>query len=178
LHSNNKDMNLNKESIYKLENIEDIKKFIVGGKAVLTLESKKTGRWFTYRIKKAKKDDDNSPFFVSVLTGMNNDSAYTYMGTIFKNADKLNFKLTKNSKIGEDALSYKAFIFFFNLLLNNKAHDDLSIYHRGVCARCGKTLTVPESLVNGFGKECMLLNNNRLINVSNKNNYKIGVDLI
>jgi len=154
-------MNLNKESIYKLENNEDIKKFIVGGKAILTLESEKTGRWFTYRIKKAKKDDDNSSFFVSVLTGLNNDSAYSYMGTIFKNLDKLNFKLTKNSKIGEDALSYKAFIFFFNLLLNNKKHNDLSVYHRGVCCVCGKKLTTPESLKNGIGPFCLSVNSKK-----------------
>ena len=160
-------MNLNKENIYKLESVEDIKRFIVGGKAILTLESKRTGKWFTYRIKKANKDDDNSPFFVSVLTGMDNDSAYTYMGTIFQNENKLNFKLTKNSKIKEDALSYKAFIFFFNLLLNNKLHEEICIYHRGICARCGRTLTVPESLI-------MSLSNMTLSNVHKQKINKIN----
>lgn len=146
-------MELNRESIYKFDSVENVKMFLVGGKAILTLESKKTGRWFTYRIKRAKKDDEKSPFFVSVLTGMNNDSAYTYMGTIFNN-DKLSFKLTKNSKIGEDALSYKAFNFFFSLLMENKLHSDLVVYHRGVCGRCGRALTVPESLITGLGPEC------------------------
>jgi len=146
-------MELNRESIYKFDSVENVKMFLVGGKAILTLESKKTGRWFTYRIKGAKKDDEKSPFFVSVLTGMNNDSAYTYMGTIFNN-DKLSFKLTKNSKIGEDALSYKAFNFFFSLLMENKLHPDLVVYHRGVCGRCGRALTVPESLITGLGPEC------------------------
>ena len=165
MYSNQKrDMNLNKENIYKLESVEDIKRFLVGGKAIMTLESKRTGKWFTYRIKKAKKDD-NSPFFVSVLTGMDNDSAYTYMGTIFKNENKLNFKLTKASKIKEDALSYKAFIFFFNLLLNNSLHEEISIYHRGVCGRCGRTLTVPESLITGFGPECRGLTTKSLSSV-------------
>ena len=116
-------MELNRESVYKFENVEDIKKFIVGGKAIMTLESKRSSRWFTYKIKRAKKDDLTSPFFVSVLTGMDNESAYTYMGTIFDNAGKLTFTLTKNSKIGEDALSYKAFSFFFKLLLENKLHS-------------------------------------------------------
>ena len=170
----NLNLSFNKENIYKLENAEDIKRFVIGGKAIMTLESKRTGKWFTYRIKKAKKDDDNSPFFVSVLTGMNNDSAYTYMGTIFKNEDKLNFKLTKNSKIGEDALSYKAFIFFFNLLQNNTLHEEISIYHRGVCARCGRSLTVPESLINGFGKECMSLSSMTLSKVRKQKIQKIN----
>lgn len=147
-------MTLNKESIYKLENVEDIKRFIIGGKAIMTLESKRTGSWFTYKIKKSKKDDVNSPFFVSVLTGLDNESAYTYMGTIFNNDNKLKFTLTKNSKIGEDALSYKAFNFFFKLLLENKLHEEISIYHRGVCCVCGKSLTTPESLKNGIGPFC------------------------
>lgn len=56
-------MKLNKENIYKLENVEDIKRFILGGKAIMTLESKRTGRWFTYKIKRAKKEDEKSPFF-------------------------------------------------------------------------------------------------------------------
>jgi len=147
-------MEINKENIYKLENASDVKKFIIGGKAILTLESTKTGRWFTYKIKKAKKDDEKSPFFVSVLTGGDNESAYTYMGTIFNN-DRLSFKLTKNSKIGEDALSYKAFNFFFNLLINNdKLHSEMNVYHRGICAVCGRPLTTPESLIIGIGPIC------------------------
>ena len=144
----------NKESIYKLENVEDIKKFIVGGKAIITLESRKTGSWFTYRIKRAKKDDKNSPFFVSVLTGCDNESAYTYMGTIFINNDKLSFRLTKNSKIREEATSYKAFNFFFNLLMNDKIHPEMVVYHRGICCVCGRPLTTPDSLISGIGPIC------------------------
>jgi len=171
-------MELNKENVYKLVNIDDIKRFITGGKAIMTLESNKTGRWFTYRIKKAKKDEDNSPFFVSVLTGNDNESAYTYMGTIFKNDNKYLFKLTKNSKIGEDALSYKGFNFFFNLLMNNKVHEDMTIYHRGVCGRCGRILTVPESLVTGLGPECRGLVEKCIKDVRKKKLQKINRKLV
>lgn len=143
-----------KEKIYKLENIEDIKRFIVGGRAIMTLESKRTGRWFTFKIKKAKKDEEKSPFFVSVLTGSDNESSYTYMGTIFQNDGKLKFSLTKNSKISKDALSYKAFSFFFNLLINDKLHEEIIVYHRGLCSVCGKSLTQPESLKSGVGPIC------------------------
>lgn len=143
------------EQRYKLESVENIKNFIVGGKAIFTLESKVSGNWFTYRITKAKSE--TPLFFVSVLTGVNNESAYTYMGTIFENDGKLNFRLTQKSKIGKDALSFKAFDFFFNLLMKNRVHSDLNVYHLGVCARCGKTLTVPESLENGYGPECIKL---------------------
>jgi len=170
-------MMLNKESIYKLENIEDIKRFIIGGNAIMTLESKKTGRWFTYKIKKSNKEDDKSPYFVSVLTGNDNETAYTYMGTIFSN-DKLSFNLTKKSKISDDALSYKAFNFFFNLLLNNKLHDDIEIYHRDICSVCGKKLTTPESLKSGMGPFCRGTMNVSIKDVRKKKIQKINQKLV
>ena len=151
-------MSLEKRGTYKFENVEDIKKFIVGGNATLTLESEKTGRWFTYRIKKLKNDEENSTFFVSVLTASDNEASYTYMGVIL-NKGKMIFKLTKNSKIGETAMSYKAFEIFFNLLQVNKVHADMNVYHLGVCGRCGRKLTVPESLINGIGPFCGNSNN-------------------
>lgn len=147
-----------KEQLHKLEKIEDIKRFITGGKSIFTLESERTGNWFTYRVKKAKKDDEKSPYFVSVLTGKNNDSAYSYMGTIFNNNGKLVFNLTKKSNMTKDAMSYKAFNFFFDLVQKNKLHKEINFYHKGKCARCGRTLTVPSSILNGFGPECNNLN--------------------
>lgn len=171
-------MTFNKEHIYKFDKIEDIKRFIVGGKAIMTLESKRTGRWFTYKIKKAKKDDDKSPFFVSVLTGQDNENAYTYMGTIFNSNGKFSFSLTKNSKIGEDALSYKAFVFFFNLLMKDTLHEEITIYHRGVCGRCGRALTVPESLITGFGPECRGLTEKSVADVRKKKIQRINRKLM
>ena len=146
------------ENVYKIEDVEDIRNFLIGGKAIMTLESKQSGRWFTYKIKKLKSDRDDAPFFVSVLTGQDNNSAYTYMGTISVNYDKLNFKLTKKSKIGEDALSYKAFNFFFNLLMKGKVHSDMNVYHKGFCAVCGRALTTPESILRGIGPYCNGIN--------------------
>lgn len=149
-------MKLNTESIYLIKNVEDIKKFLIGGYAILTLESKITGKWFTYKIKIKDKNDSLSPLFVSVLTGTDNESSYTYLGTIFKNVSGLCFRLTKNSKISEKSLSYIVFNFFFNMLMNNRLHNDLNVYHRGICAVCGRTLTVPESLESGIGPTCRL----------------------
>jgi hypothetical protein len=141
------------KSIYKFDHIEDIKKFIVGGNAIITLESKRTGRWFTYKIKTSKKIE-NSPFFVSVLTGTDNENSYTYMGIILEKDRKLTFKRTAKSRITEDALSYKAFSFFFGLLNNNKIHPEMGVYHVGRCSVCGKVLTTVDSLKSGIGPYC------------------------
>ena len=143
-----------KENRYKLEAVEEIKMFLTGGKSIFTLESKRSGKWFTYRVNKAKKSDEKSPLFVSLLTGQDNNSAYSYMGTIFNNDGKLAFRLTKKSNMGKDALSVKAFSFFFDLLNKNKTHDEINFYHTGVCCVCGRKLTTPESLKAGIGTYC------------------------
>lgn len=165
---------MKKENLYQFENVQDIKNFIVGGNAIFTLESKVTGNWFTYRIRKMKNDDEKTPLFVSVLTGGDNEGAYTYMGTIF-NYNSLSFKLTTKSKIGTDALSYKAFVFFFNLLMMNKTHKDMGIYHKGICCVCGRALTTPESLKNGIGPFCSgVIYNKKPNKVSIKNKKSLS----
>jgi hypothetical protein len=34
---------------------------------------------------------------------------------------------------------------------------NLEIWHEGRCGRCGRKLTVPESIHNGYGPECIHL---------------------
>ena len=69
--------------------IKNQEQFLFGGKAILTLKSLESGNYYTYKIHSNK---EKTVFFVSVLSGQNNESDYMYIGTIF---DKKNFKLTK-----------------------------------------------------------------------------------
>jgi len=60
--------------------------FLLGGNATITASSTKGGR-FTYRVRLAKPragqaDDGTRRWFVAVLTGPDNSSDYTYLGTI------------------------------------------------------------------------------------------------
>lgn len=135
-----------------LQNIEDIRNFVFGGNATVTLESGKSGKHFTFKVKQSKKDDDTSPYFVSVLSGPDNYSNYSYVGII--NSSKTEFKLTQKSKVSTDAISYKAFNYFFLQLITGKLNEDLHVYHSGKCGRCGRKLTTPESISRGFGSEC------------------------
>ena len=66
--------------INQLEN-NDIKTFIFAGKAIFTITNTNTGNRFTYRVRKAK---DNDIYFVSVLTGSDNTSSYSFIGYIKK----------------------------------------------------------------------------------------------
>jgi hypothetical protein len=61
----------------------------------------------------------------------------------------------KKSRIGPDAPSAKAFAWLFPKLAAGAKLDDLvELYHEGRCGRCGRTLTVPESVATGFGPNC------------------------
>jgi len=141
------------DSKYKqLRDIQDIKNFVFGGNATITLESAKTGKHFTFKVRVAKKDDETSPFFVSLLNGPDNYANYSYVGVI--SFDKKIFKLTQKSKVTIDALSYKAFNFFFTQLVVGKLHEDLRVYHFGKCGRCNRKLTTPTSINLGIGPEC------------------------
>jgi hypothetical protein len=127
--------------------------FIKAGKAIFTVKNEETKNRFTYKVSKCK---DKDIWFVSVLTGSDNDNDYTYIGTVFGET----FKLTKNSKLNKDAISVRAFHWvWYNMVKNNYLGKDMpenvKIYHEGRCGRCGRTLTVPESIESGFGPECV-----------------------
>ena len=141
---------------HQLTNVDDIKKFILAGKATFTLESTRTGKWFTYRVNKKEFKDDRGEvektfYFVSLLSGPQNDSDYRYLGTISTN---FYVRTTKKSKIGKDAISFKALNFFASYLRKGELHDEINIYHEGVCGKCGKKLTTPSSISVGLGPIC------------------------
>lgn len=128
--------------------------FLLAGKAIFTIVSKATGVRFTYKVKKHPEKD---LWFVSVLTGSDNYSNYSYLGSIFFNGygDYREFRSTAKSRITVDAPSFKAFRWFFSQLENNGSLDAVEVHHEGRCGRCGRRLTVPESIESGFGPECI-----------------------
>ncbi len=139
----------------QLTNIEDIIKYATAGNATLTLKSMKTSTRFTYKIQKPKEINQNSPvkFFVKLLNGPDNHNNYQYMGCIYTNNS---YKLGKKSKITEIAPSHIAFNWFWNHVVKNKHLPDnqIEIWHEGNCCRCGRKLTVPNSVAKGIGPEC------------------------
>ena len=124
---------------------QHVEEFILGGCAIFTLESQKTKRHFTYRVKQ-----DNGRFFVSVLRGEDNERDYKYLGMLNQATLQLNF--TKKSAYTSDDLCVKAFQFFLQHLHN--IPSTLKVYHSGRCACCGRLLTTPDSIESGFGPKC------------------------
>jgi hypothetical protein len=123
------------------------KNFITAGKAFFTIRSEVTQTRFTYKVQKV---EDKDMWFVSVLSGPNNESDYIYIGCI--NPAGL-FIHTKGSKVTPEAQSFKAFAWFWKRIDN--LPEVVSVFHEGRCGRCGRKLTVPESVESGFGPECI-----------------------
>lgn len=121
--------------------------FILAGKAIVTFLNTQTDNRFTYKIKKAKEGDI---FFVSVLT---NPEIYQYVGTMTNGL----FRLGKKSKISGDAQSIKVFNYVTKKLKSGSLPNFIEIWHEGRCGRCGKLLTVPDSIKSGLGPECIKL---------------------
>jgi len=124
----------------------EAKQFILAGNATVTVENEQTGGRFTFKV---IQPDDSKPHFVRVLTGNNNETDYTFLGTIF---NKANYRHGRNSRITEQATSAKAFNWVWAHLADLPAN--VHIYHEGRCGRCGRKLTVPSSIKTGFGPEC------------------------
>ncbi len=149
--------------------------YMFAGNATLTFRSQKTEARFTYNVKLAacpscgaivckppvpafgiacKNSWHNSApaFFVAVLSGPDNTSDYTYIGMIHGTK----FGVTRASRRMADALSVKTFEWALGRFLANVKEMPalMEVWHTGRCGRCGRELTVPESVASGIGPEC------------------------
>jgi hypothetical protein len=123
--------------------------FILAGNARFTITSKKTGQRFTYKV---RRPADDKPWFVSLLTGSDNENDYTFFGTIF--ADRT-FRHGRRTSISDKAPSAVGFSWLWAHLSKGSLPGTIDIHHEGRCGRCGRTLTVPASIESGFGPECI-----------------------
>jgi hypothetical protein len=135
-------------------NSKDALRFILAGHALFTIKKISTGGRFTYKVSipHDQKPEEASIFFISVLTGSDNENDYKYFGYIRNNIFTYG---GAKAKVGRDAPSVKVFETVWRwLLIDHPELSKLEIWHEGRCGRCGRTLTVPESIENGIGPEC------------------------
>lgn len=135
----------------------DAKDYVLAGDAIFTIRSHKTDTHFTYRVRKGRDHPMGNVFFVNVLTGPDNINNYTYMGMIDAQRPGIDpyFLRTRNSKLSNDTLSFKAFVWFFqNLMRTGKTPEQCDFIPSTRCCRCGRPLTHPESATDGIGPEC------------------------
>jgi hypothetical protein len=137
-----------KSDDHELRTVAAIKAFILSGNAKITVQSQKSKKHFTYKI---RKDKDAAVWYVHRLTTSN--SYYQYLGTIF---DGLVFRPTR--KTSPSVMMTDHFI-AFNWLweqieVKNRMPPNTKVFHEGRCGMCGIELTDPVSIKAGYGPEC------------------------
>lgn len=150
-------------SEFRFETMADAVRYITAGKSTFTIVSKKTGTRYTYRASVPKNTTEETvataPRFVAVLAGSDNESTYAFLGTLFPPNDRFPnaaFRVSPKARISPEAPSAVAAAWLFGAIA--KGSDVLSsveIWASSKCGRCGKTLTVPASVNQGFGPECV-----------------------
>jgi len=145
-------------SNHRFDNAAAVFQFVTGGNALFTIESVQTGTRFTYSVRSSEdneqaKQSGRGVFFVSLLSGPNNETDFAYLGILPK-SDPATFRLTAKSRASEDAPSVKAFRWFWRQVCASRLPASVACWHEGRCGRCGRTLTVPSSIETGFGPEC------------------------
>jgi hypothetical protein len=149
----------------ELNSVSKVLGFMFAGNATFTIRSRKSGTRYTYKVRKADKLP-NCPWlttwFVNLLCGPDNSNDFAYLGTIKlddrqKNvplADARHYSHGKASRVNATAPSAQAFMWLYRNLQTGVLPDSVEVWHEGRCGRCGRKLTVPESVSRGIGPEC------------------------
>lgn len=139
--------------------------FVTAGNATLTIEvpsdwaaAHDSKPHYTFKIK--KKEDRNNPnkniYFVSILAGPDNTSDYKYVGLLDPNTGAV--RTTAKSAYNAESLPIRLLNHSLACVWAETTHKiekaGFKIHHAGRCGRCGRKLTVPESIETGLGPEC------------------------
>jgi hypothetical protein len=126
--------------------------FVLAGRAVFTVQNAATGGRFTYRVSRHRE----GVAFVTVLTGPDNEGDYSYLGTLRQCRKGWYYNHGAKSHVRRDAPSAVAFAWLWKRLRWGwPLPPSVTLHHEGRCARCGRALTVPESIAAGYGPECI-----------------------
>lgn len=140
------------ETPHTLRDPLTVGRFLLAGNAIFTLRSRKTGSRYTYRVSHKKGGDVS---FVSLLVGSDNTRDYAYMGLLPDDKPTSLRGVGKGKSCASyDAPSAKAFQYLLDSIAKGQIPEALEVWHEGRCGRCGRKLTVPESIETGLGPEC------------------------
>lgn len=143
---------------HRLNTFTQIARFVLAGNATFTLVSKATGQRFTYKVRAPKEQRGSVTHFVSLLNGADNEGDYVYLGLLRQTGSDPTFPRFEHgakSRVSADAPSARAVAWFWRQVERGEVPESVEVWHEGRCARCGRKLTVPESIESGFGPECV-----------------------
>lgn len=127
--------------------------FILAGKAIFTV-SNRVGERYTFRVThKEGSARYQETWFVALLTGPDNTTSYTYMGMLSPNDGAVH--LTRNSRFNDESKPVRVIRWVLEIVWNGgELPAGYKLQHEGRCGKCGRMLTVPESIESGIGPEC------------------------
>lgn len=143
---------------------------LTAGRAVLTIRSKRTQARFTFRFRRPDAEPGRRrPIWVSRLghpphlpTTDGPQAEYvklwSFLGTIWPEEGRVwHFNPSAKSPVPVDDQSMVAAAWIARMLPFAVDHlmEEATWWHEGRCGRCGRRLTVPESIESGFGPECV-----------------------
>jgi len=134
------------------------KQFVTAGKAIFTVHNNQN-KHYTFKVS-FKEGENGYPdcYFVSLLTGGDNQHDYTYLGML--NPDTGNVKLTRASKFNNESKAVRVIRWAVRLIWDGKDFPQgYGCHGEGRCGRCGRPLTAepgvnPEGERFGFGPSC------------------------
>lgn len=127
--------------------------FVTAGEAIFTVANPE-GDHYTYRVDhKEASSEWPEAWFISLLTGPDNISDYTYLGKL--NVATGAVQLTKKSAYTDGSLPVKVIRWALRRVwADDDMPDGYEVHHEGRCGRCGRTLTAPSSIDRGIGPVC------------------------
>ena len=130
----------------------NIRKFVLAGKAHITVVNTKTKSHLRFFIIRPKKD---GPWFV---WAPNKKGKYGFLGTIFLHKDDFVYKLgIKHGRFTKGSIVNRSFEYLWKKILSNSLPELIVFYRDSRCGRCGQRLTNPKSIKRGFGPYCFSL---------------------
>lgn len=140
---------------------------LLAGSAKFTLTSVNSGTRFTYHIRSGSLDRDKSWsvnnqnrrfFFVKVLCGPDNQRDYRLVAIIRRTDEETTAIDVSKWATASDATpkSFEAIQWWLHkIFIVGVLPDEVALDWANSCGRCGRELTVPESIRSGFGPECI-----------------------
>jgi len=146
---------------HQITSFPAIRQYVLAGAAVFTLANEDNGHRVTYKVTRKPTADKagfvaDDTWFVGFLSGPDNEADYTYLGLLSNHACYgLRLWQTRASRLSKDSEAWKGAEWLVKHLADTgDMPAPMSFFMSSFCARCGRTLTTPESIVWGFGPEC------------------------
>lgn len=129
------------------------KDFFYAGKAEFTAHNEHTGNRVTFYVTKSNnKGYREDVYFVSCRVLGDHQNGKVFVGTIF---NKTYFSHSKKSPLRSEHYAVRAVQWFIDNFKELENMEYFKIYHVGNCCKCGRKLTVPDSIASGFGPDCI-----------------------